>query len=140
MDKRTNELMVGNLSNVADFIREMAANKQAILAKAAQKKRQLQVFSAKEQDDQHTNFNAKIIELTSEQKQAYRVRNLQVDYQFAVRKLRQEMGLDQPHFAYKAGFSFERLKMIEAGEALPTTDELLRLAEISGRSVHLRFD
>lgn len=132
--------MVGNLSNVADFIREMAANKQAILAKAAQKKRQLQVFSAKEQDDQHTNFNAKIIELTSEQKQAYRVRNLQVDYQFAVRKLRQEMGLDQPHFAYKAGFSFERLKMIEAGEALPTTDELLRLAEISGRSVHLRFD
>lgn len=140
MDKRTNELMVGNLSNVADFIREMAANKQAILAKAAQKKRQLQVFSAKEQDDQHTNFNAKMIELTSEQKQAYRVRNLQVDYQFAVRKLRQEMGLDQPHFAYKAGFSFERLKMIEAGETLPTTDELLRLAEISGRSVHLRFD
>lgn len=132
--------MVGNLSNVADFIREMAANKQAILAKAAQKKCQLQVFSAKEQDDQHTNFNAKMIELTSEQKQAYRVRNLQVDYQFAVRKLRQEMGLDQPHFAYKAGFSFERLKMIEAGEALPTTDELLRLAEISGRSVHLRFD
>ncbi|MDE6375704.1 MAG: helix-turn-helix transcriptional regulator [Ligilactobacillus sp.] len=140
MDKRTNELMVGNLSNVADFICEMATNKQAILDKAAQKKRQLQVFSAKEQDDQHTNFNAKMIELTSEQKQAYRVRNLQVDYQFAVRKLRQEMGLDQLHFAYKAGFSFERLKMIEAGEALPTTDELLRLAEISGRSVHLRFD
>ena len=29
--------MVGTLPNVADFIREMAADKQAILAKAAQK-------------------------------------------------------------------------------------------------------
>jgi ribosome-binding protein aMBF1 (putative translation factor) len=138
--KRANELMVGTLPDVAGFIREMAASKQAILAKAAQKKRQLQAFTTEEQGDQHTNFNAKMIELTPEQKQAYRVRNLQVDYQFAVRKLRQEMGLDQPHFAYKAGFSWERLKTIEAGEALPTTDELLRLAEISGRSVHLRFD
>ena len=38
MGKRKNELMVGTLPNVADFIREMAADKQAILAKAAQKK------------------------------------------------------------------------------------------------------
>ena len=90
--------MVGTLPNVADFIREMAADKQAILAKAAQKKRQLQAFMAKE-GDHHTNFNAKMIAVTPEQKQAYRVRNLQVDYQFAVRKLRQEMGLDRPHFA-----------------------------------------
>ncbi len=131
--------MVGTLPNVADFIREMAADKQAILAKAAQKKRQLQAFMAKE-GDHHTNFNAKMIAVTPEQKQAYRVRNLQVDYQFAVRKLRQEMGLDRLHFAYKAGFSLERLETIEAGEALPTTDELLRLAEVSGRSVHIRFD
>ncbi|TGY51500.1 helix-turn-helix domain-containing protein [Ligilactobacillus murinus] len=139
MGKRENELMVGTLPNVADFIREMAADKQAILAKAAQKKRQLQAFMAKE-GDHHTNFNAKMIAVTPEQKQAYRVRNLQVDYQFAVRKLRQEMGLDRLHFAYKAGFSLERLETIEAGEALPTTDELLRLAEVSGRSVHIRFD
>lgn len=139
MGKRKNELMVGTLPNVADFIREMAADKQAILAKAAQKKRQLQAFMAKEGDHQ-TNFNAKMIAVTPEQKQAYRVRNLQVDYQFAVRRLRQEMGLDRPHFAYKAGFSLERLETIEAGEALPTTDELLRLAEVSGRSVHIRFD
>ena len=135
MGKRENELMVGTLPNVADFIREMAADKQAILAKAAQKKRQLQAFMAKE-GDHHTNFNAKMIAVTPEQKQAYRVRNLQVDYQFAVRKLRQEMGLDRP----QAGFSLERLETIEAGEALPTTDELLRLAEVSGRSVHIRFD
>lgn len=84
--------MVGTLPDVAGFIREMAASKQAILAKAAQKKRQLQAFTTEEQGDQHTNFNAKMIELTPEQKQAYRVRNLQVDYQFAVRKLRQKWG------------------------------------------------
>ena len=58
--KRKNELMVGTLPNVADFIREMAADKQAILAKAAQKKRQLQAFMAKEGDHQ-TNFNAKMV-------------------------------------------------------------------------------
>ena len=52
--------MVGTLPNVADFIREMAADKQAILAKAAQKKCQLQAFMAKEGDHQ-TNFNAKMV-------------------------------------------------------------------------------
>ena len=81
---------------------------------------------AKEGDHQ-TNFNAKMIAVTPEQKQAYRVRNLQVDYQFAVRKLRQEMGLDRPHFASAA---ISRIKSATFGK-VPTINSFFRLPTAS---------
>lgn len=128
------------LPSVTEFITKMAQTKLAILAQAHEKEVNLRQAKKAVKYSQHAGFNPQKISLSTDERYNYHVKNLQIDYQFSVHKLRQDMGLDLPHFAYKAKMSVERLEAIEAGEVLPTIEELINLSMVSGRFIHLRFD
>lgn len=55
----------------------------------------------------------------------------------AVKKRRKTLGITQPHLAELAGVSVNTLYKLERGEANPTIDVMMKIAEVLGMELKL---
>ncbi len=123
---------------VPEFLMTMRKQHDAILRRAKLRQAQLK----KQQLVTKTAIlnESKRPQLSGATKEHYQLQNLRIDYQFNVHKLRVELNLDEKQFACQANLSLARVKEIEAGKALPTMEELLQLARISGKFIKFKFE
>lgn len=125
--------------SLSEYLAQMAHQHEAIMARSFERQEQLKTKQAKE-SAQHTTFEPQALVLSQKTKAYYQRQNLKVDYQLAFHRIRKQLGLSQCAFAKCLGIKLKQVQAIEAGKVLPTLDELLKLATVSGQTLRISFE
>lgn len=136
------ELMLFDKSwqcSFSEYLAQMAHQHDAIMARSFKRQEQIKKSQA-QKAGHHATFEPQMIAFSQTKKTFYQKQNLKVDYQLAFHRIRKQLGLSQRAFAKRLEIELKQVEAIEAGKVLPTMDELLKLATVSGQTLRISFE